>query len=512
MSRAPEEVSRLTESTYKNVMEQFNPGLRNLINLGKNYEKAVNAMILAGRAYYDGLAKIGDIATESPVSKELGQVLVEISSAHKKLNDSLDESFKKFHKEIITELEKKTELDVKYMNATLKRYQTEHKSRLDSLEKSQAELKKIKRKSQGGRNAMKYEYKEIEYLETVTSRQSDIQRFIAEGCREALLEEKRRFCFLVDKHCSFTQHMNYYHIQCTDLLNSKLPVWQETCSDATKVPEKVISMIEEIKTPGSTPISGTPQPSPMIERNTVIGKNYYPLHENAAKVPPAPTSRAYISPLVDMFNNPAAVQKAPSERLNNSTDNSDDANLCRSTSVATGLNIMKRPKVKTIFPHTAGSNKTLLSFAQGDIITLLVAEEKDGWLYGEHDLTKVKGWFPSSYTKPLEEPAENRLAAPVPSPVPIRSISSVNLADKGGVVLPPPDYLGPLKIGAVSEKRLDSSKDTIVKVPVERPDSTTPKPDINGITKPPFLSGENPFATVKLRPTVTNDRSAPIIR
>lgn len=50
---------------------------------------------------------------------------------------------------------------------------------------------------------------------------------------------------------------------------------------------------------------------------------------------------------------------------------------------------MKRPKVKTIFPHTAGSNKTLLSFAQGDIITLLVAEEKDGWLYGEHDLTKV---------------------------------------------------------------------------------------------------------------------------
>lgn len=25
----------------QNVMEQFNPGLRNLINLGKNYEKSV---------------------------------------------------------------------------------------------------------------------------------------------------------------------------------------------------------------------------------------------------------------------------------------------------------------------------------------------------------------------------------------------------------------------------------------------------------------------------------------
>lgn len=50
---------------------------------------------------------------------------------------------------------------------------------------------------------------------------------------------------------------------------------------------------------------------------------------------------------------------------------------------------MKRPKVKTIFPHTAESNKTLLSFAQGDTITLLISEERDGWLYGEHDVTKA---------------------------------------------------------------------------------------------------------------------------
>lgn len=510
MSRDPEEVNRLTESTYKNVMEQFNPGLRNLINLGKNYEKAVNAMVVAGRAYYDSLAKIGDISADSPVSKELGQVLTEISRTHKKLNDSLEESFKKFHKEIISELEKKTDLDVKYMTATLKRYQNEHRSKLDSLEKSQAELKKIRRKSQGARNVMKYEHKEMEYLETVNSRQTDIQRFIAEGCREALLEEKRRFCFLVDKHCSFTQHMHFYHVQCAEFLNSKLPGWQEICSDATKVPEKVKMMIDEIRTPGSTPISGTPQPSPMIERNTMIGNDFY-TYENASKVPPAPTGRAYISPLVDMFNNPAAVPKTSSERLN-STEKSEDASLSRSTSVATGLNIMKRQKVKTIFPHTAGSNKTLLSFAQGDIIVLLVAEEKDGWLYGEHESTKAKGWFPSSYTRPLEEPAEEKAFAPVPSPAPIRSISSVNLAEKAGVVLPPPDYLGSSQTGSLSDKRMESSKGTTVKTPTDRPENVGQKPDMNGIVKPPFLSGENPFATVKLRPTVTNDRSAPIIR
>jgi len=54
-------------------------------------------------------------------------------------------------------------------------------------------------------------------------------------------------------------------MQCADFLKSKLPGWQEICSDATKVPEKVKMMIDEIRTPGSTP-----QPSPMIERNTTV--------------------------------------------------------------------------------------------------------------------------------------------------------------------------------------------------------------------------------------------------
>uniref|UniRef100_A0A8D0VHT9 BAR/IMD domain-containing adapter protein 2-like 1 n=1 Tax=Sus scrofa TaxID=9823 RepID=A0A8D0VHT9_PIG len=509
MSRGPEEVNRLTESTYRNVMEQFNPGLRNLINLGKNYEKAVNAMILAGKAYYDGVAKIGESAAGSPVSTELGQVLIEISSIHKKLNESLDENFKKFHKEIIHELEKKTDLDVKYMNATLKRYQAEHRNKLDSLEKSQAELKKIRRKSQGGRNALKYEHKELEYVETITSRQNEIQKFIADGCKEALLEEKRRFCFLVDKHCSFASHIQNYHVQSAELINSKLPRWQETCGDATKVPEKVMHMIEEIRTPATTPLSGTPLPSPVVERSSVVGRDYDTLSKYSPKIPSAPSARATTSPLVDMFNNPAAVAQN-SEKIQNSTDSSDDASLQRSVSVATGLNMVKKQKVKTIFPHTAGANQTLLSFAQGDIITLLVPEEKDGWLYGEHDGTRVRGWFPSSYTKLLEDDSETT-SVPAPSSAPVRSVSTMNLSEKSSVVIPPPDYLECLSTRAAADKKVDASSNTAAfKVPVSKPGPTPPS-DTNGIAKPPFLSGENPFATVKLRPTVTNDRSAPII-
>ncbi|CAL8260727.1 unnamed protein product, partial [Arctogadus glacialis] len=161
MSREPDDVNKLTESTYKNVMEQFNPGLRNLVTLGKNYEKTVTAMALAGKTYFDAVSKIGENATISPVSRELGLVLMEIGETHKMVQMELEENFKRFHCEIIIELEKKTEMDVKYMNATFKRYQTEHKVKQDSLERSQTDLKKLRRKSQG-KNSSKYDIKENE--------------------------------------------------------------------------------------------------------------------------------------------------------------------------------------------------------------------------------------------------------------------------------------------------------------------------------------------------------------
>lgn len=51
----------------------------------------------------------------------------------------------------------------------------------------------------------------LQYMATISSRQMDMQKFIADGCREALLEEKRRFCFLADKHCMFSYQISNFH-------------------------------------------------------------------------------------------------------------------------------------------------------------------------------------------------------------------------------------------------------------------------------------------------------------
>ncbi|XP_059203500.1 brain-specific angiogenesis inhibitor 1-associated protein 2-like protein 1 [Centropristis striata] len=507
MSRSVEEVNKLTESTYKSVMDQFNPGLRNLVNLGKNYEKSVSAMILAGKLYFDAMSKIGENAAVSPVSRELGAVLSDISEVHRKVHVELEENFKRFHREIISELERKTDMDVKYMTATFKRYQMEHKMKQDSLERSQSELKKLRRKSQG-KNANKYETKESECLETLTGRQMDMQLFLADGCKEALLEEKRRFCFLVDKHCMFSYQYASFHEKAKDMLMAKLNSWQDQCSDASEMPDSVLTMIEGLR----TPMSITPLPSPSPSRHSVN-----------MSTPPAPPLKAQTSPLANMFTQENSTSSGTITTTNsNSIDHgsSEENSLARSVSVATGLNNMvKRPRVRTIFPHTAGTNSTLLSFDEGDVIALLIPDERDGWMYGELEKNAKRGWFPSSYCRALSEPLVNNNSV---SAAPYRSRSVVNLhhqdteTDEATMVLPPADYCDAPQRNAiknntstVSTNNSHQHSPTPSAASSSSSDHTAAQP--NGTSRPPpaYLAGGNPFATVRLRPTVTNDRSAP---
>jgi hypothetical protein len=49
-----------------------------------------------------------------------------------------------------------------------------------------------------------------------------------------------------------------------------------------------------------------------------IGKDYDTLSKYSPKMPPAPSVKAYTSPLIDMFNNPATAAQS-SEKTNNST-------------------------------------------------------------------------------------------------------------------------------------------------------------------------------------------------
>ncbi|GAB0176798.1 brain-specific angiogenesis inhibitor 1-associated protein 2-like protein 2 [Grus japonensis] len=164
-----------------------------------------------------------------------------------------------------------------------------------------------------------------------------------------------------------------------------------------------------------------------------------------------------------------------------------------------------------IVPHTTGANRTLLRFDPGDVITVLMPDAQNGWLYGKLEGSSTCGWFPEAYVKPLEDARE--IEEPATRSFPLRSSHSMDdILDRPSTPsssnywpaaaqpsLPNPP---PLSVGA-------SSHQSGVATPVS---SGSKKSGV--FDQPPelFPRGTNPFATVKLRPTVTNDRSAPVIR
>ncbi|XP_060620277.1 BAR/IMD domain-containing adapter protein 2 isoform X8 [Anolis sagrei] len=528
MSRS-EEVHRITENVYKTIMEQFNPSLRNFISMGKNYEKALAGVTYAAKGYFDALVKMGELASESQGSKELGDVLFQMAEVHRQIQNQLEEMLKSFHNELLTQLEQKVELDSRYLSAALKKYQTEQRNKGDSLEKCQGELKKLRKKSQGSKNPQKYSEKELQFIEAITNKQGELENYVSDGYKTALTEERRRFCFLVEKQCAVAKHALTYHSKGKDILTQKLPLWQQSCADPNKIPDRAIQLMQQMALssngtimpsplstsksnliisdpiPGAKPLPVPPELAPFVGRmsaqetmpvmNGVSGSEGEDYNHWSDRKPPQPKS---LSPpqtqkMSDSYSNTLPVRKSVMPK--NSYAATENKTLPRSSSMAAGLEKNGRTRVRAIFSHAAGDNSTLLSFKEGDLITLLVPEARDGWHYGESEKTKLRGWFPFSYTRVMDSEGNDRLHISQG-----KSSSTGNLLDKDDI--PPPDY-------SMSSRGFQSQNVSTFK---QRPYSVAVPAFAQGLddygARP---SSRNPFANVQLKPTVTNDRSAPLI-
>lgn len=242
MSRT-EEVNKMTENVYKGILEQFNPSLKNFVIMGKHYEKALTGVTVAAKGYFDALVKLGELASDSQGSKELGDTLFQMAEVHRQIQVQLEDVLKLFHSELLAQLEQKLELDIKYLTATLKKYQGERRSKSESIERCQSQLKKLRRKSQASRHPNKYGDREMQFVELMSRRQGELDSLVATGYRSALTEERRRYCFLVDRQCCVTKLLVSHHTKVKELLSQKLSSWQQSCAQPTKLPERALNLL-----------------------------------------------------------------------------------------------------------------------------------------------------------------------------------------------------------------------------------------------------------------------------
>ncbi|XP_016408658.1 brain-specific angiogenesis inhibitor 1-associated protein 2-like protein 2 isoform X1 [Sinocyclocheilus rhinocerous] len=157
--------------------------------------------------------------------------------------------------------------------------------------------------------------------------------------------------------------------------------------------------------------------------------------------------------------------------------------------------------MRALVPHPPSANSTLLPFSRGETITLLVKEPRNGWLFGRSDSSGRQGWFPAAYVGPMDEPP----GPPLSSSSSFRSSSSMSnllnqpVSSRQQTAPPAP---APPPPPPPSTRSSNSRPVTPTPSENRRQDDYESRPQL-------FPRGTNPFATVKLKPTKTNDRSAP---
>uniref|UniRef100_A0A673UJU6 BAR/IMD domain containing adaptor protein 2 like 2 n=1 Tax=Suricata suricatta TaxID=37032 RepID=A0A673UJU6_SURSU len=475
--------------TFQSIMEQFNPALENLVYLGHNYLRAFHALSEAAEVYFKAIQKIGEQALQSSTSQILGEILVQMSDTQRHLNSDLEVVVQTFHGDLLQHMEKNTKLDMQFIKDSRQHYEMEYRRRAANLEQCMSELWHMERKRDKNVREMK---------ESVNRLHAQMQAFVSESQRAAELEEKRRYRFLAEKHLLLSNTFLQFFGRARGVLQNRVLLWKEQ-SEASRSPSRAHS-------PGLLgPALGPPYPSGRLTPTRLdMVRPWVPPPPFAPPPVPAPSTAPW-------------AKGHHAKCLSLSPGGSGDAVM--------SLHLWSKAW------HTALPSNCPRKCGFGPC----------GWAFRLWDPLPPphrSGWFPEAYVKPLEE-------VPVNPMNPLNPVTSVNLMnpmnelpsrtyplrgshslddllDRPGNSAAPPEYWdGQSRSRTPSRVPSRAPSPTPTPLPSSRRSSVGSMGVASDVKKlmsweqhPPelFPRGTNPFATVKLRPTVTNDRSAPLIR
>ncbi|KAJ7330095.1 hypothetical protein JRQ81_016269 [Phrynocephalus forsythii] len=487
---------------YQSIMEQFNPALENLVYLGNKYVQAFHALSEAADVYFTAIQKIGEQALQSSTSQILGEILIQMSDTQMHLNRNLEAVAQTFHVDLLQHMEKNTKLDMQFINDSRQRYEKEYRRRAASIDKCMSDLWRMERTRDKNAREMK---------ENMMHLHTEMQAFVSESQQAAELEEKRRYRFLAEKHQLLSNTFFQFYTRARAIIQNKAPLWKDQL-EATRNP--VQNLLSPTHSQGHslgrlTPTHVEVPQRPLSDFSSVVaGRSFSPFPQETPEILPSSQPEPRRKPLsrTPSVGSLSVGQRPRSSSFGEKTTGGRAETESKERSRNSGL------KVQAIAPHVAGSNPTLLELKPGDIVSVLVPEAQNGWLYGKLESASTSGWFPEAFVKPLEEMREPEETASRTFPLRgshsaddlLDRPSTPSVADyKHNASRPQSPSSSPALLGAGS--RRSSAANATAATDSKKPASWEHPPEL-------FPKGTNPFATVKLRPTVTNDRSAPMVK
>ncbi|KAI4874242.1 hypothetical protein NFI96_027647, partial [Prochilodus magdalenae] len=196
------------------------------------------------------------------------------------------------------------------------------------------------------------------------SESSEYMQYLRQSQHEILREEERRYRFLAEKHCGLTHTLLFLINKTGASLQQKADGWKERVNESRSSRPRTPTPLEH-DVLLRTSVSSLLQTGDNVE--AWAGKD----HQMLGRVP----------------------SRAPSPLPSRS----------RSNSVGESLGLGGGRPMRALVSHPASSNPVLLPFSSGEVLTVLIPEARNGWLYGRHNSSLRQGWFPAAYVAPVED-------------------------------------------------------------------------------------------------------------
>lgn len=394
-----EEIAKLVDGTYKNILEKFNPCARQLITAGKAYLKALHGAVSASKVYIEAIHKLARHAHQGTWGgcTDIGTALMQLLDVQKEIQAQQMNILKAFYVDLLVPLETNLEKDAKIVATEHKKFLQQHKSFQDGYLKAVSTVKKQRKKNRSSRSSNID--KEIKQMQIMEEEKMKLDHFCVGSLKQAITQERRRYGFVLERQCSLTKHRLVYHSKGQALLQHHLEEWNEVAAARELLPETMEKLF---------PSSDIRISSEYASSNILldVGANE-PMSISSYAQGGLRKTRSIDASCGDLCDVQELNYQRPLSRAKS------DFNLASSSAslVSSEYVMPLRPKsmvesakyeirqVKALYSYLS-SGEHQLSFHEGDVIAL-IGERNKGWQYGENLRNHRCGWFPIAYTEPI---------------------------------------------------------------------------------------------------------------
>ncbi|CAG7629010.1 unnamed protein product [Allacma fusca] len=451
------EITKVIDGVYKNILENFNPASRQMINTGKAYLKSLHGASAASSLYLDTLMRLSRQAQQSTLgnSGDIGSSLMQITEVFKEIHAQQLNTLKAFYVDFLIPLETNLEKDTRVIQTEQKKFLMCHKQRMESYNKAASTVKKMRKKSKKSNASAATLDKEIKVMQTLEEERSKLEAFCDKSIKEALTQERRRYGFILERQASLAKHYLAFYSKGNSLLNTKLENWMKVAKTREILPESMQnSLLKRIqggdeedciycspRKPGvgnsaddTASISSQLRKTKSMDAGEII--NLQSEQGELTLASGAGTMSRAKSELNLMMNGGGSGSCGGMGFCHEASDGAGNPGVAiRPKSLAVATETSNTGYAKALYAYLS-SGENQLSFLEGDIIGL-IGDKNKGWQYGENLRTQKTGWFPVAYTEmDVSTPAlEMSMKS---ATMPASSSSNQSGAASGASPVPPP--------------------------------------------------------------------------